>query len=79
MAINSLAFVFPGQGSQTVGMLGDLAATYDQIKITFDEASEVLGRDLWRLAQQGPAEELNLTQNTQPLVLTASVALARVA
>tara|TARA_R110002095_G_scaffold192090_1_gene169934 strand:- start:550 stop:1491 length:942 start_codon:yes stop_codon:yes gene_type:complete len=78
MAINSLAFVFPGQGSQAVGMLGDLAATYDQIKITFDEASEVLGRDLWRLAQQGPAEELNLTQNTQPLVLTASVALWRV-
>tara|TARA_R110002074_G_scaffold228259_2_gene399833 strand:- start:32346 stop:33287 length:942 start_codon:yes stop_codon:yes gene_type:complete len=78
MAINSLAFVFPGQGSQAVGMLGDLAATYDQIKITFDEASEVLGRDLWRLAQQGPVEELNLTQNTQPLVLTASVALWRV-
>ncbi|MDX2425914.1 MAG: ACP S-malonyltransferase [Cycloclasticus sp.] len=78
MAINSLAFVFPGQGSQAVGMLGDLAATYEQIKTTFDEASEVLGRDLWRLAQQGPVEELNLTQNTQPLVLTASVALWRV-
>lgn len=78
MQTNSLAFVFPGQGSQAVGMLGDLSSTYQQIKNTFEEASDVLGRDLWLLAQDGPAEELNLTQNTQPLVLTASVALWRV-
>ncbi|MEH6504043.1 MAG: ACP S-malonyltransferase [Cycloclasticus sp.] len=78
MHTKSLAFVFPGQGSQAVGMLGDLSSTYQQIKNTFEEASDVLGRDLWLLAQQGPAEELNLTQNTQPLVLTASVALWRV-
>lgn len=78
MPVESLAFIFPGQGSQAVGMLGDLSSTYEQIKNTFEEASDVLGRDLWRLAQDGPVEELNLTQNTQPLVLTASVALWRV-
>ena len=74
----SLAFVFPGQGSQTVGMLADVAEQYPQVKATFDEASEVLGTDLWQLVQEGPAEVLNRTDMTQPALLTASVALWRV-
>lgn len=78
MTTAKIAIVFPGQGSQAVGMLGDLSESYSQIKETFDEASAALGRDLWALAQNGPAEELNKTQNTQPLVLTASVAMWRV-
>jgi [acyl-carrier-protein] S-malonyltransferase len=75
---SSTAVVFPGQGSQAVGMLGDLAEVYPQIRQTFDEASEALGRDLWELAANGPVEELNNTQNTQPAVLTAGVAMWRV-
>lgn len=78
MSSNKIAIVFPGQGSQSVGMLGDLSTTYSQIQETFEEASQALGRDLWALAQNGPAEELNQTQNTQPLILTASVAMWRV-
>ncbi len=78
MSAAKIAIVFPGQGSQAVGMLGDLSVSYSEIKETFDEASAALGRDLWALAQNGPAEELNKTQNTQPLVLTASVAMWRV-
>jgi len=75
---SKIAFVFPGQGSQAVGMLGDLAMDYPQIKDTFSEASEALGRDLWALSQDGPVADLNLTENTQPLVLTAGVAMWRV-
>jgi len=78
MSTDAVAIVFPGQGSQAVGMLGDLSNNFKQIKETFDEASDALGRDLWALAQNGPVEELNLTQNTQPLVLTASIAMWRV-
>jgi len=74
----SLAFVFPGQGSQSVGMLADVAEQFPQVKATFDEASEVLGADLWQLVQEGPAEVLNRTDMTQPALLTASVALWRV-
>jgi len=74
----SLAFVFPGQGSQAVGMLANVAEKFPQIKATFDEASEVLGTDLWQLVQEGPAEVLNRTDMTQPALLTASVALWRV-
>ncbi|ORU89771.1 MAG: malonyl CoA-acyl carrier protein transacylase [Cycloclasticus sp. symbiont of Poecilosclerida sp. M] len=73
----SLAFVFPGQGSQSVGMLGDLSASYPEIKQTFEEASDALGWDLWALSQEGPVDTLNMTRNTQPAVLTASVALWR--
>ena len=76
--MTQFAFVFPGQGSQAVGMLSDMAATYPVIEETFREASAVLGYDLWALAQQGPAEELNKTWQTQPALLTASVALWRV-
>ncbi|WP_040260967.1 ACP S-malonyltransferase [Pseudomonas massiliensis] len=73
----SLAFVFPGQGSQAVGMLADQAAQHPLIGETFKEASDALGYDLWALTQQGPAETLNRTDKTQPAILTASVALWR--
>ena len=73
---SSLAFVFPGQGSQQLGMLSDLAEKYDIIKATFDEASQVLGYDLWDLVQND-AESLNQTDKTQPALLTSSVALWR--
>ena len=76
--MTQFAFVFPGQGSQTVGMLADMAATWPVIEETFQEASAVLGYDLWALVQQGPAEELNKTWQTQPALVTASVALWRV-
>lgn len=79
MAINQeLAFVFPGQGSQTLGMLAELAQQYAVIEETFAEASVVLGYDLWALAQEGPQETMNMTERTQPLLLTASVAIWRV-
>jgi len=76
--MNNLVFVFPGQGSQSVGMLAELAAAYPSVKHTFDEASQYLGRDLWELSQQGPEVELNRTENTQPVLLAASVAVWRV-
>ncbi|MBL7635888.1 ACP S-malonyltransferase [Atlantibacter hermannii] len=76
--MTQFAFVFPGQGSQAVGMLADVAAQYPIVEETFAEASAVLGYDLWALVQQGPAEELNKTWQTQPALLTASVALYRV-
>jgi [acyl-carrier-protein] S-malonyltransferase len=75
---SALAFVFPGQGSQSVGMLGELAAAHADVRATFDEASQGAGRDLWKLAQEGPAEELDRTENTQPALLAASVAVWRV-
>jgi [acyl-carrier-protein] S-malonyltransferase len=76
--MSSLAFVFPGQGSQAVGMLAALADAYPLIRQTFAEASEVLGRDLWQLVQKGPEEALNRTSNTQPAMLAAGVAVWRV-
>lgn len=78
MSQNQLAFVFPGQGSQKVGMLANAAANYTEVAQTFAQASDVLGYDLWDLVQTGPQEALNLTEKTQPLLLTASVALWRV-
>ena len=74
----SLAFVFPGQGSQSVGMLAELAATHAEVKAAFDEASQGAGIDLWALSQQGPEDALNRTENTQPALLAASVAAWRV-
>ena len=74
----TLAFVFPGQGSQSVGMLAELAAAHAEVKATFDEASQGAGVDLWALSQQGPEEQLNRTENTQPALLAASVAVWRV-
>ena len=73
----SLAFVFPGQGSQSVGMLGELSAQYPVIQETFAEASDVFGRDMWQLAQEGPEEDLGLTEITQPIMLIAGVAAYR--
>lgn len=76
--MTKIAVVFPGQGSQALGMLADLAANYPVVEDTFAEASAVLGYDLWQLVQQGPAEELNKTWQTQPALLAASVAIWRV-
>ena len=76
--MTKFAMVFPGQGSQAVGMLKDLAENYSVVKSTFDEASQVLGYDLWTLVQDGPADELNKTWQTQPALLAASVAIYRV-
>ncbi len=73
----SLAFVFPGQGSQSVGMLAALAAAEPVVLQTFAEASEVLGYDLWALCQQGPEAELGATERTQPAMLAAGVATWR--
>lgn len=73
----TLAFVFPGQGSQSVGMLDALAETQPEVRATFAEASEALGSDLWALASRGPEEALARTEITQPLMLTAGVAVWR--
>lgn len=73
-----LAFVFPGQGSQAVGMLGNLAEHYPVVAETFSEASDELGFDLWKMVAEGSKEALNQTVNTQPAMLTAGVAAWRV-
>lgn len=73
-----LAFVFPGQGSQKVGMLAEIAAAYPVVLDTFAEASEALSYDMWGLIQAGPQDALNLTEKTQPILLASSVALWRV-
>ncbi|MDX8129277.1 ACP S-malonyltransferase [Methylomonas sp. OY6] len=73
----NLAFVFPGQGSQAVGMLGTLAATNPLVKQTFEQASDVLGFDLWNMIANGPDTDLNQTHNTQPAMLAAGVAVWR--
>jgi [acyl-carrier-protein] S-malonyltransferase len=75
--MSNLAFVFPGQGSQKIGMLAGLAEQNPIIEKTFNEASEVLGYDMWQLIQQGAQEDINLTQRTQPILLTCSVAVWR--
>lgn len=72
------AVVFPGQGSQAVGMLSGLAEQYPSVNQTFEEASEILGYDLWALCQNGPVERLNATERTQPALLAAGVAVWRV-
>ena len=74
----SLAFVFPGQGSQSVGMLAELAAAHAEVQATFAEASQGAGLDLWNLSSEGPEDQLNRTENTQPALLAASVAVWRV-
>lgn len=70
-----IAAIFPGQGAQTVGMLGDLAQAYPSINERFSEASDALGFDLWDMVQNGPSEVLGQTENTQPALLAASVCL----
>ncbi|MDC9621920.1 ACP S-malonyltransferase [Xenorhabdus bovienii] len=76
--MSDFAMVFPGQGSQSLGMLADLATEFPLVEQTFAEASAVLGYDLWALVQQGTAEELNKTWKTQPALLAASVAIWRI-
>ena len=69
------AFVFPGQGSQSIGMLDDLSKTFEAVKNRFDRASEVLDNDLWKIVAFGPVEQLNSTANTQPILLASSMAI----
>jgi [acyl-carrier-protein] S-malonyltransferase len=73
----SLGVVFPGQGSQRVGMLAEAAAEFASVTDAFVEASDALGYDLWALVSNGPEDQLSLTEFTQPAILTASVALYR--
>jgi len=73
----TLAFVFPGQGSQSVGMLNALADIYPQVKETFAEASAALGYDLWAIVANGPEDKLNQTEITQPAMLAAGIAVWR--
>lgn len=78
MAITKLAMIFPGQGSQSPGMLSALAETTPVVEATFNEASTVLGKDLWALVCDGPDEALNATEVTQPVMLAADIAVWRV-
>ncbi|TWI53422.1 [acyl-carrier-protein] S-malonyltransferase [Pseudomonas duriflava] len=73
----SFAFVFPGQGSQSLGMLTAMETRHPLVRATFAEASEALGYDMWMLVQQGPEDRLNQTDKTQPAILCASIALWR--
>ncbi|MGJ0431267.1 ACP S-malonyltransferase [Methylobacter sp.] len=74
----NLAFVFPGQGSQSVGMMSELAESYPEVKQIFEQASDALGKDLWSIVSSGPEEDLNQTHNTQPAMLAAGVAIWKV-
>ncbi|MHB8310826.1 MAG: ACP S-malonyltransferase [Metallibacterium sp.] len=76
--VPNLAFVFPGQGSQAIGMLSELAAQHVEIEAAFAEASAAVSHDLWALAQQGPEDQLNRTEHTQPALLAAGIAVWRV-
>ncbi len=77
MILQDLAVLFPGQGSQSVGMLASLGAAHPEVRAGFDEASAAIDLDLWTLAQQGPDSELNRTINTQPALLAASAGVWR--
>ena len=72
------AFIFPGQGSQSVNMLKELDSKYKEVRTTFEEASDILSRDLYKLISKGPVEELDKTINTQPIMLAASIAIWRI-
>ena len=76
--MKNLGFVFPGQGSQKVGMLADLASSFSLVEETFSEASAALGEDLWQIVQLDAQQKLNQTDITQPALLAASVAIWRV-
>ena len=73
--MQTIGLVFPGQGSQTLGMLADIAEKYPEVVSTYSQASDVLGYDLWKLVQEGPIEQLNETIHTQPALLAGSVAI----
>ncbi len=77
MSSDNTAFVFPGQGSQKVGMLAEAYAQFEVVRETYAEAADTLGYDMWDLIQSGEPEALNLTETTQPVLLTSSVALWR--
>jgi [acyl-carrier-protein] S-malonyltransferase len=74
----NIVVVFPGQGSQSIGMLADYAAEWPQIEETFKQASDILGYDCWDIVCNGPAEKINATEITQPLMLAADIAVMRV-
>jgi len=74
----SFSIIFPGQGSQAIGMMGELSQKYTLVKDLFAEASDVLGVDMWSLTQEGPIEKLSQTENTQPALLISGVAAWRV-
>ena len=74
----NIAVVFPGQGSQSIGMLSDYAGTWPQIEETFKQASDILGYDCWDIVCNGPVEKLNKTEITQPVMLAADIAVMRV-
>ena len=76
--MKQVVIYFPGQGAQQLGMLADLAEQYPIVKETFEQASQAIDQDLWSLVQNGPTEELNLTYNTQPILVTASAAIWRI-
>ncbi len=76
--MKKIGIIFPGQGSQTVGMLSDIASDYPIIQEVYHEASEALGYDLWRLVSEGPAEELDKTTHTQPALLASSYAIWKI-
>lgn len=76
--MKTFAWVFPGQGSQSLGLCADLAERWPAVKQTFEEASDALGWDVWALAQEGPEAEQNATEKTQPLLLTAGIAAWRI-
>lgn len=77
MTQSNLAFVFPGQGSQKIGMLAELASLNPEVEATFKEASDALDYDLWQMIQQGEQGDINLTERTQPMLLASSVAIWR--
>ena len=72
------AFVFPGQGSQSVGMVSELSESFSQVKECYQEASDAIEIDLWKMVKEGPAEDLNQTQNTQPAMLAASYSISKI-
>ncbi|MFW8589570.1 ACP S-malonyltransferase [Glaciecola sp. 2405UD65-10] len=76
--MSKIACVFPGQGSQSLGMLKDLAENFPSVNVCFEESSDALGYDLWKICQQGPESSLNQTEITQPALLTASIACLQV-